>query len=862
MDPERWKQVDEMLQSALRLPSGERSAFLRQACNGDFDLEENVRSLLIAQRQVDGFLERPAIEVAARALADSEKKEPGPDLTNEFIGPYRLVQPLGAGGMGEVWRAEQTAPIRRTVALKLIKAGMDTKAVVARFDSERQALAMMDHPNIAKVFDAGATATGRPYFVMEYVPGVPITEYCDQHRLTIKERLELFIHVCEGVLHAHQKAIIHRDLKPSNILVIEADAKPVPKIIDFGLAKATAGNLTEHSMFTELGVMVGTPAYMSPEQAGSQDGNIDTRTDVYSLGVILFELLVGTLPFASQDLRKSGVEAMLRKIRETESPLPSVKLSSLGQESGELASRRKEEPATLVRHLRGDLDWITIKAMEKDRTRRYASPAELAADIRRHLEDQPVLAGPPSAGYRARKFVRRHRVGVAVAVAALVLLLGFSAAMIVQARRIARERDHASREAAVAKSVSDFLISLFAVSDPSEAQGNKITARELLDRGRGQVETALNQQPEVQARMMDTMGRVYLALGLPEQAQPLIEKSLSIQRQVLGQEHPDTLTSMDHLSQVLEREGRYPEAEKLIRFTLDARTRVLGQAHPDTLSSRHALTLITVDKGNYAEAEKLNREELDVLRRVRGPEHPDTLFAMYTLAVNLANQGRPIEAVAQYRETLELSRHGLGSLHPITLRTMNALGGSLADLEKYDEAEKLLREALNGARQVWGPEHPQTLWVRSNLASEREASGHATEAESLDRETLIIRSRVLGPEHPETLMTMTNLATDLDDLGRFREAEAIFRQTIEIKRRVLGDNHPGTAVTKYNLAVNLMRSKRPKEALAELTDAVEHGLAPGFAIGIERDPEFQSLKDTPGFISLLAHIHEKAGAAR
>jgi serine/threonine protein kinase len=360
--PERWKQVDELLQSALRLPSGERTQFLRQACKGDAALEHEVQSLLISQSEIDGFLDRPAFELAAEQMARGDPAQllafdahPG-----QSVGSYRLVEPLGTGGMGEVWRAEQSEPIRRIVALKLIKPGMDTRAVVARFDSERQALAVMDHPNIARVFDAGTTPAGRPFFVMELVPGVPITAYCDDHRLTIKQRLLLFLQVCDGVQHAHQKAIIHRDLKPSNILVGEVDGRPLPKIIDFGLAKAIAEDGTAQTVFTELGMMVGTPAYMSPEQAGSLDATVDTRADVYSLGVILFELLVGTPPFDSKDVRRSGAAAMLREIREAEAPAPSLKFAALGAASEDVASARGEKPALLLRQLRGDLDWITL----------------------------------------------------------------------------------------------------------------------------------------------------------------------------------------------------------------------------------------------------------------------------------------------------------------------------------------------------------------------------------------------------------------------------------------------------------------------------------------------------------------------
>ncbi|MGB0036679.1 MAG: serine/threonine-protein kinase, partial [Candidatus Acidiferrales bacterium] len=315
------------------------------------------------------------------------------------IGPYHLLQMLGEGGMGEVWLAEQKSPIHRRVALKLIKAGMDTKAVVARFESERQALALMDHPNIAQVYDAGTTTEGRPYFAMEYVPGLPITDYCDKHHLTMKERLELFMQVCDGVQHAHQKAIIHRDLKPTNVLVVEQDSKAVPKIIDFGLAKAVGQRLTDKTMFTELGVMMGTPEYMSPEQADQREQNIDTRTDVYSLGVILYELLVGAPPFAAKALRAAGLEAILRAIREVEPPKPSTKVRSMGDDSAALAEKRRVEPRSFARHLQGELDWITLKALEKDRARRYGTPSELSADISRYLHNEPVLAGPATTAY-------------------------------------------------------------------------------------------------------------------------------------------------------------------------------------------------------------------------------------------------------------------------------------------------------------------------------------------------------------------------------------------------------------------------------------------------------------------------------
>jgi hypothetical protein len=494
--------------------------------------------------------EQPTLDRAAHHSAGS-------------FGRYKLLQRLGEGGMGEVWLAEQTEPVRRQVALKVIKAGMDSAQVIARFEAERQALALMDHPTIATVFDGGTTPQGRLYFAMEYVKGEPITLYCDRQRLNTHQRLELFIQICEGVQHAHQKGIINRDLKPSNVLVMIQGDHPVPKIIDFGVAKATAQHLTERSLFTELGVLIGTPEYMSPEQAEMGALDIDTRTDIYALGVLLYELLTGLLPFDHKELRHAGFSEIQRIIREKEPPRPSTRVAQLGRASTEAANNRRAEPRRLAGELRGDLDWITMRALEKDRTRRYQTANAFALDVRRHLVNEPVSAGPPSAVYRARKFVRRHRFGVIGTATLALLLCAFAAAMAAQAQRIARERDRANREAETAKQVSDFLTDLFQVSDPGESRGRTLTAAEILSTGAARVKDGLRDQPEVQARLMATIGSVYTKLGVLKEAEPLLKQALDTYTRVAGPDHPDRLATLSRLADVYWYQSQFKVAEPL-----------------------------------------------------------------------------------------------------------------------------------------------------------------------------------------------------------------------------------------------------------------------------------------------------------
>jgi serine/threonine protein kinase/tetratricopeptide (TPR) repeat protein len=714
-----------------------------------------------------------------------------------LIGRYHLLQKVGEGGMGEVWLAEQTEPVRRRVALKLVKAGMNTREVIARFESERQALALMDHPAIAKVFDAGSTPQGAPYFVMEYVAGVPITAYCDKHRLSTRDRLELFMHVCEGVQHAHQKAIIHRDLKPSNILVTEVDGHPAPKIIDFGVAKALTQKLSADTMFTRLGALVGTPEYMSPEQASSSGEDIDTRTDVYSLGIIFYELLAGVHPI---ELRKVAFEEFLRRLREDDPPKLSTKIR--GQDpatSTELARKRQTEPPALVKQMRGDLDSIALKALEKDRARRYGSPSDFALDIARYLKNEPVLAVPPSVAYRTRKFARRYRV-------ALVTTCAFALVLIAAAVISIRQSIRANKEAAVAQAVNDFLqndmlaqASAANQSGPSAKPDPDLKVRTALDRAAQRITGKFDQQPEVEAAIRDTIGQTYIDLGLYPEARKQIERALELQRRVLGAGNPATLKTISHLERVAYFQGKYAEAEALDSQNLEIRRRVLGPEHPDTLDSINALATAYYAEGKYPQAEALFGRTLDIQRRVLGPEHRDTLKSMNNLALVYRGEAKYTQATALDKQTVEIVRRMLGPEHPRTITSMNNLANDYRDQGKYAQAEALYSQTLEISRRVLGPEHPDTLMLTSNLAGAYEAESKYAQAEALASQALEMRRRVLGPEHPDTLRSMNRLAGIYNEQGKYAQAEALHSQTLEIRRRVLGPEHPDTLYSMNNL---------------------------------------------------------------
>lgn len=657
-------------------------------------------------------------------------------LTGTWMGPYRLLRMLGEGGMGQVWVAEQTAPVRRHVAVKVLKAGLDTGQVIARFEAERQALAVMDHPAIAKVFDAGSTGHGRPYFAMEYVRGESLITYCDRQRLGIRERLELFIQTCEGVQHAHQKGIIHRDLKPSNILVTVQDDRAVPKIIDFGIAKATTQSLIDRTLYTSFGGLLGTPEYMSPEQAELGGVDIDTRSDVYALGIVLYELLTGVLPFERQLFTSQSLDEIRRTIRETDPPRPSTRLTQSREVSSAAAASRGTDRSRLVGSLRGDLDWIVLRALEKDRTKRYQTANAIAQDLRRHLANEPVAAGPPRATYRMRKFARRHRVGVSVAALMLILIIAFSVVTVFQAARIARERDRANREAQTAEQVLQFLIGLFTVSDPSEARGNTMTAREVLDRGAATIESTLAQQPEAQARLQATVGKVYMNLGLYREAEELLRRSVNSYRAVAGDDAPETTDALSALADVRWYLGRTSDAESVYAELARRRERLLGAEHPDTLKTKFDLASAYFVQQRLPEAEVLTRATLESQRRVLGREHLDTLRSLSNLAVILHKQMRTEEALVLNEEALDIRRRVFGADHPDTLRSYHNTGNDYARLGRWRDAETQLEHAAAGRTRVLGENHPATIYSQVCLARVYRTQAKYVEAERLLRHIL------------------------------------------------------------------------------------------------------------------------------
>jgi eukaryotic-like serine/threonine-protein kinase len=815
-EPSSGRRKQDILRQALmRKTPLERAAFLEDACGGDMVLRVEMEALLANQ---EAGQKGPALNAAA----GNDFPEPGtPELTptlldetpmtegpGTVIGRYKLLEQIGEGGMGTVWVAEQIHPIRREVALKVIKLGMDTRQVVARFEAERQALALMDHPNIAKVLDAGATATGRPYFVMERVKGIPITHYCDQHNLSTVERLDLFAQVCHAIQHAHQKGIIHRDIKPSNILVGLQDGVPVPKVIDFGIAKATAGQrLTELTLHTALTEFIGTPAYMSPEQAAMTGVDIDTRSDIYALGVLLYELLTGKTPFDAKTLVAAGLEEMRRIIREQEPVRPSTRLSTMVEgELTTMAKHRHSEPPKLIHLVRGDLDWIVMKCLEKDRARRYETANGLASDIQRHLNDEPVLAHAPSQLYRLQKMLRRNKLAFAAAgvmFAALAIGLGVSLWSLRKA----------NREASRSQQVALFLQDMLKGVGPSKALGrDTVMLREILDKTAQRLDKELKNQPDVEADLRSTIGKVYFDLGQYTNAESMHREALVLRKKLLGNEHPDVASSLNNLANALRAQGRLNEAETLFREALAMRKKLLGSEHPEVASSLQNLAVMLADQGSLAEAETLFREALAMRKKLLGSEHQDLAISLQNLGLVLRKQGKLPEAETLFREALAMQKKLLGNEHPAVARSLDNLASVFYCEGKFAEAETLFREALAMRKKLLGSEHPEVARSLDSLASVFHCEGKIAEAETLYREALAMQKKLLGSEHPEVARSLDGIASVFYSEDKFTESETLYREALAMQRKLLGREHPDVATSLEGVALVLQEQGKWTEA--------------------------------------------------
>ncbi len=842
---------------------GERGGILDRECVGRPEMRQRIEAMLAAVED-DRFLKSPTAHGGIARAAD---------LSGARIGPYALIRLLGEGGFGSVYLAEQAEPIARRVALKVLKPGMDSREILARFDQERQALAMMDHPNIARVLDAGTTAGGQPYVVMDLVEGEPLATFCDTQNMSVGGRLELFVQICGAVQHAHTKGIIHRDLKPSNVLVSVQDGKPVARVIDFGIAKAVAGSAGQRANLTEQQQFIGTPEYMSPEQArGSLD--LDTRTDVYSLGVLLYELLTGSTPFTTKELRLAGYEEMQRLIREVDPPNPSTRLARSMEQLPSVALRRKTEPQRLRATVRGELDWIVMKAIEKDRQRRYDSPSGLAADIARYLSGEPVVAAPPGAAYRVRKFVRRNRVLVSAGVIAAAGLVLGAAGFAWQASVARGERDTAKldRDRAVRaeeetkkradelEKVSAFQSQMIVQVDPSRAGvllsddvrarldkalekagvakperdaqvetfvklwGNvnaTDAARSLIDNtilspAVKAIDEQFKEQPAIDAALCHALADVYDTIGMRDAAMPLAVRALEIRRRVLGDDDPATLNSINNLGYLLQVQGKLKEADPLIREVLERKRRVLGEDHLETIVSVSNMGSQMWYTGDLEQCEKYYREALEKARRTLGEGHNITIRTLQTVAMVLRERRQLTQAEELLRDSMERSKKALGPDHQTTLKAILHLASTVRDAGRLAEAEALLREASERATRTLGTSHPITIEASGNLGANLSDQGKYDQAEPILREVYATSQRELGEDDLNTFLLGMDVANLLAAQRRFAEAEPIARDVLERRRRSIGPANSVTLVTATRLAQILNELGRHGDAEALL----------------------------------------------
>ncbi len=857
-DAVKWGRLLELFESARSLEPTEQAELVESLEDHEPALAAELSRMLRADRSPSPLLDRVADAGASRV--ETNGTDDADPYVGGLIGDYEILRVVGEGGMGIVYAAEQTKPVKRQVALKLIRPGLDTRRVLQRFDVERQALALMDHPNVATVFGAGATPERRPYVVLEYVEGDPVTTYCDANRLTSAERLGLFLQIASGVEHAHQRGIIHRDLKPSNLLVTEKDGEPVPKIIDFGIAKAIEQPLVEDYEGTALGAWIGTPEYMSPEQAGATGLGVDTRSDVYSLGVVLYELLVGALPLVASGDEQLG--DLQRRLREQPALSPSRRLRTMPQSTAtDVAAARGSDPATLRRQLAGDLDWIVLRALAKEPENRYGSVRELANDVVRYLEDRPVQARPPSWSYRAQKFVDRHRLGVSLAALALLLLVGVAVALGVLSSRLSKALEVAESEREQAAEVTDVLLDAFGSANPFGRQrsSDEITARDILERSMTRIESRGTGAPEVEARLLGSMGRAFKGLGEIDQAASTLERALELRRS--GTDSQQLANGLLDLAELRFEQSRLDDAGELIEEASElvdsgslpsSRTRLslvkgswlhrverldeaeseltrgleteraLNQGRGSLLEASFLDSLAEVSsaRGDYGASVDWIRSATDVRREV-DPQHPSQLVALSNLGWTLHEMGRGEEGRGPLEETASLAASLLGDDHPETLRAQGRLAFVLNTLGEGERALEVYEDLVARIRRTVGDTHLDVAVTLNNLSLVYQGLGRAPDAEQALREALEIQYQIVGREHGNVAYHLANLGRVLVDLDRFDEAESAYRESLRIRERLFDTGHPLLADTKTWLGALLTDTRRASEALPLLTESVE-----------------------------------------
>ncbi len=823
---------------ALRLPLEARADYIDRACAGDEILRAKVQALLGANDRAGRFMEElPSVFADERVQQAGAIEKPG-----DWIGRYHLLQQIGEGGWGIVFLAEQKEPVRRRVALKVIKPGMDSKSVIARFEAERQALALMDHPHIAKVFDAGTTDSGRPYFVMELVRGVKITDYCDQHSLSTEERLALFAQVCEAVQHAHQKGIIHRDIKPSNILVTESlEGAPLPIVIDFGVAKAmTNQQLTDKTLFTAFEMLIGTPAYMSPEQAALTTIGVDTRTDIYSLGVLLYELLTGSTPFNTSELLKAGLDEIRRVIRDQEPQRPSTRLSRMTRaDLTTVAQHRRSEPPRLIRAIRGDLDWIVIKCLEKDRTRRYETANGLALEVKRFLHNETISARPPSRLYRFRKMAQRNMLLFAAVSVVVILTL---ASLVVVSLALAKERRtrrqlaaaliesktneaKAKTEAAKSHETKEFLEEMLAGVSPWVRRGADVTLlQKILDRTAKRIGVEMTNQPAVEAELRGQIGRLYSEIGNNDQAAPMLRAAVALDRAEFGPQSAETAVALNDLGWALFRKENLDEAARVNSEALDIRQQLFGHENPLVAESMDHLGSVYRHQHKLGQADKLIRESLGIRERRFGVDSAEAADSLHNLAVILDDEGKSAESEVVADRLLSI-RQQLDQDDPSLAAALGDAAWAASRNGKLDKSESLYQQTLTARRKFLGDDHPEVARAISALGDIMRRRGNLTEAAAVMSAAVSIQTKLLGEDHPDTLYSLGNLGSILEGEGKWPEAETVYRETLMAWRKTKGNEFPYAIWALQHYAAVLTAEKKFDQAKQEL----DQTLTPAFA---------------------------------